>query len=55
MPATEETWYNQKLLHVIFGCSSLIMLIATIWMVAQDHDDLGKAFSVTFAKSSASS
>lgn len=38
MPATEETWYNQKLLHVIFGCSSLIMLIATIWMVAQDHE-----------------
>jgi len=38
MPATETPWYNQKLLHVIFGCTSLVMLIATIWMVAQDHE-----------------
>lgn len=38
MPATEKTWYDQKLLHVIFGCTSLVMLIATIWMVAQDHE-----------------
>jgi len=38
MPATEETWYNQKLLHVIFGCSSLVMLISVVWMIAQDHE-----------------
>ncbi len=38
MPATEETWYNQKLLHLIFGCTSLLMLIAVVWMIAQDHE-----------------
>ena len=38
MPATEETWYNQKLLHLIFGCTSLLMLVSVIWMIAQDHE-----------------
>lgn len=37
MPATEQTWYNQKLLHVIFACTSVALLIATIWMLAADH------------------
>ena len=44
MPATEKTWYDQKLLHVIFGCTSLVMLIATIWMVAQDHEREWKGY-----------
>ena len=38
MPATDKTWYDQKLLHVIFGCTSVVMLISTIWMIAQDHE-----------------
>lgn len=48
MPATEQTWYNQKLLHVIFGCSSVVMLIATIWMIAQDHNRPWKAYQNEF-------
>lgn len=38
MPATEKTWYDQKLLHLIFGCTSLLMLVSVIWMIAQDHE-----------------
>ena len=37
MPATEQAWYNQKLLHVIFACSSVVLLIATVWMFSADH------------------
>jgi mono/diheme cytochrome c family protein len=37
MPATEQTWRDSKLLHVVFGISSLAMLITTIWMLAADH------------------
>lgn len=37
MPATEQTWRNPKLLHVVFGVSSLMMLVATIWMFTKDH------------------
>ncbi len=38
MPASEQTWYNQKLLHVIFGAVSLLMLVATFWLLAKDHN-----------------
>ncbi|MDG2382912.1 MAG: hypothetical protein P8N76_14680 [Pirellulaceae bacterium] len=37
MPATEKTWRDQKMLHVVFGCTGLVMLISTIWMFAADH------------------
>jgi len=37
MPATEQTWRDSKLLHVVFGLSGLAMLLATIWMLASDH------------------
>ncbi|MEX0936710.1 MAG: PDZ domain-containing protein [Pirellulales bacterium] len=37
MPATEQTWRDQKRVHVVFGVTSLIMLISTIWMFADDH------------------
>ena len=37
MPATEKTWRDQKLMHVVFGCTGLLMLIATVWMFAADH------------------
>ena len=34
MPATENTWYDQRLLHVIFGCSGLLLLGSTfLWGV----------------------
>src|SRR5215213_9508291 len=38
MPATEQTWRNQKTLHVVFGASAVLMAIATIWMTAVDHN-----------------
>jgi cytochrome c551/c552 len=37
MPATEKTWRDQMLMHVIFGVSALVMLVGTIWMLAKDH------------------
>src|SRR5215213_249462 len=38
MPATEQTWRNQKTLHIVFGASALVMAIATVWMMATDHN-----------------
>ncbi len=38
MPATEKTWRDQKWMHVVFGVSSLIMLLATVWMLEKDHN-----------------
>lgn len=38
MPATESTWRNIKLLHVVFGVSSIAMLLATIWVFVADHN-----------------
>ena len=38
MPATEKTWRDQAGLHILFGVSSLVMLIGTIWMMAKDHN-----------------
>lgn len=37
MPATEKTWRDMKLMHTVFGVSSLVLLIATVWMFAADH------------------
>ena len=38
MPANEQTWRNQKTLHVVFGVSALVMAVATIWMTSTDHN-----------------
>ncbi|HEY3392134.1 MAG TPA: hypothetical protein VGK58_05480, partial [Lacipirellulaceae bacterium] len=38
MPATEKTWRDQARMHVIFGVSSIVMLVGTIWMLAKDHN-----------------
>lgn len=38
MPAVEQTWRDTKLLHKIFGAASFVMLVATIWMFAADHN-----------------
>jgi cbb3-type cytochrome oxidase cytochrome c subunit len=37
MPATEETYRPQPILHLIFAISSVAMLLATVWMVMADH------------------
>jgi len=38
MPATEQTWRNPKLMHVVFGISGVAMLLTTVWMLAADHN-----------------
>jgi hypothetical protein len=37
MPATEQTWRDQRLLHVIFAVSGVLMLLSTVWMFYADH------------------
>lgn len=37
MPASEGFYRDQKKLHVFFFVMSLLLLIATIWMLAEDH------------------
>ncbi|HEY6564900.1 MAG TPA: hypothetical protein VIY86_10420, partial [Pirellulaceae bacterium] len=44
MPATEETWRNQKLLHVVFGVTSLAMLLSSLLLFAKDHDRQWKGY-----------
>lgn len=48
MPATEQTWRDSKLLHLVFGISGLAMLITTIWMLAADHRREWKDFQSKF-------
>src|SRR3954463_10544611 len=38
MPATEKTWRDQAMMHVLFGITALIMLAGTLWMLAKDHN-----------------
>ncbi|MDE0734446.1 MAG: hypothetical protein OSB47_01405, partial [Pirellulaceae bacterium] len=38
MPATEQTKYNIKLLHVIFAVTGLVLLVSTVWMLKADHE-----------------
>jgi hypothetical protein len=48
MPATEQTWRDLKAVHVIFGVTSVGMLIATIWMLAADHTREWKGYQRKF-------
>ena len=50
MPATEQTWYNQKLLHVVFGFTALVLLISTVWMFAADEAREWKGYQRDFRK-----
>lgn len=38
MPASEQTWRNQRTLHVVFGASAVVMAIATVMLMACDHN-----------------
>lgn len=48
MPATEQTSRNLKTLHVVFGVSSLALLLTTVWMLAADHNREAKNLQKTF-------
>src|SRR5258708_35627035 len=50
MPANEQTWRDQKRMHVIFGVSSLIMLLATVWMLVADHNREWQTYQRGFRK-----
>jgi len=48
MPATEQTWRNLKLLHVIFGLTAIVLLLTTIAMLAADHNRPWKKYQKGF-------
>lgn len=50
MPASEQTWRDTKLLHKVFAISSVIMLIATIWMFVKDHNRPWKPYQRAMAR-----
>jgi len=47
MPATEQTWRNQKLLHRVFGVSAFALLASTMWMFYADHNREWKPYQDT--------
>lgn len=53
MPATEQTKYNNKLMHVIFGVSAVVMMVSTLWMMAKDHNREWKRWQLTDRKKEA--
>ncbi len=48
MPATEQTWRNLKLLHVVFAVSAVLLLIATVFMLTADHNRPWKQYAREF-------
>ena len=48
MPATEQTWRDLKLMHVVFGISGVVMLVTTVWMLAADHTREWKGYQRKF-------
>ncbi len=53
MPASEQTWYDQKIMHIIFGATALLMTIATLWLLAKDHNRQWKSVQLENRKKSA--
>ena len=53
MPASEKTWYDQKVMHIIFGVTALVMTIATLWLLAKDHNRQWKSVQLENRKKSA--
>ena len=37
MPATEETYRSQPILHLVFAITSVAMLLSIVWMIVADH------------------
>lgn len=44
MPATEKTWRDQKVLHIVFAFTSVAMLLTTFFMFAWDHNRSWKGY-----------
>lgn len=50
MPATEQTWRNNAVMHVVFGITSLVLLLATLWMFVADHSREWKRYQRKFRR-----
>jgi cytochrome c2 len=48
MPATEQTWRNLKILHVVFAVTAIVLLVATVMMLAADHNRPWKKYQREF-------
>ncbi|MFM8734470.1 MAG: PDZ domain-containing protein [Pirellulales bacterium] len=48
MPATEQTWRNLKLLHVVFAVAAVTLLVATVLMLTADHNRPWKKYAREF-------
>jgi cytochrome c2 len=48
MPATEQTWRNLKLLHVVFAVSAVVLLVATVLLLTADHNRPWKKYAREF-------
>ncbi len=48
MPATEQTWRDLKVLHVVFGLTAVALLAATVAMLAVDHNRPWKKYQREF-------
>jgi len=48
MPATEQTWRNLKLLHVVFAATAVALLVATVFMLTGDHNRPWKKYAREF-------
>ena len=48
MPATEQTWRSLKLLHVVFAVSAVVLLVATVMMLAAYHNRPWKKYQREF-------
>jgi len=44
MPATEQTWRNNRVMHVIFAVTGILMLVCTVWMLLDDHSREWKGY-----------
>ena len=50
MPATDSFFRKLSTMHVVFAVSSLVLLIATIWMLVADHIDEWRNYQSVFYK-----
>jgi cbb3-type cytochrome oxidase cytochrome c subunit len=50
MPATDQTWRDQKVLHIVFAATSVLMLIATLLLLGADHRREWKGYQRTARK-----
>ena len=48
MPATEQTWRNLRLLHVVFAVSAVLLLLATVLLLTADHNRPWKKYAREF-------